>query len=99
MVTNSGIKLIDWECAGVDIRETDIGRLFSGCSFSEEQQNVFLKAYYRNVPNEITIQRILAVKKVLDFFHILEDYIILKRKKWDADKMLAELLDYEKTID
>ena len=99
LVTNSGIKLIDWECAGVDIRETDIGRLFSGCSFSEEQQNVFLKAYYRNVPNEITIQRILAVKKVLDFFHILEDYIILKRKKWDADKMLAELLDYEKTID
>ncbi|PIR78555.1 MAG: hypothetical protein COU28_00950 [Candidatus Magasanikbacteria bacterium CG10_big_fil_rev_8_21_14_0_10_36_16] len=29
LVTSSGIKLIDWECAGVDIRETDIGRLFS----------------------------------------------------------------------
>jgi len=96
LVTNSGIMLIDWECAGSDIPETDIGRLFSGCEFTEEQQNIFLKSYYENLPKEIVIQRILAVKKVLDFFHILEDYILLKRKTWNPDNMLAELLEYEK---
>lgn len=99
LVTNSGIMLIDWECAGSDIPETDIGRLFSGCEFTEQQQKVFFESYYERLPEEIIIQRILAVKKVLDFFHILEDYIILKRKAWNPDNMLTELLEYEKQMD
>lgn len=99
LVTNNGIMLIDWECAGSDIPETDIGRLFSGCEFTEEQQGTFLKSYYGNMPEDIVMQRILAVKKVLDFFHILEDYIILKRKVWDPDNMLVELLEYEKQME
>lgn len=98
LVTTNGIMLIDWECAGSDIPETDIGRLFSGCEFSEEQQNIFIKTYYENTPNEAILQRILAVKKVLDFFHILEDYILLKRKAWNPDNMLIELLEYEKQM-
>ncbi|MDD2656191.1 MAG: phosphotransferase [Patescibacteria group bacterium] len=98
LVTENGIKIIDWECAGSDIPETDIGGLFSGCGFTDEQQEIFLKVYYKGNITEISRKRIFIVKKVLDFFHILEDYIILKRKKWDADKMLIELLDYEKTL-
>lgn len=98
LVTKSGIKLIDWECSGVDLPETDIGRLFSGCEFTEEQQEVFLVNYYGALPDKIVLQRILAVKKVLDFFRILEDYILLKRKKWDADSMLQDLLVYEKIL-
>lgn len=99
LVTSSGIMLIDWECAGSDIPETDIGRLFSGCEFTQGQQNIFLKSYYGNLPKDIVKQRIFAVKKVLDFFHILEDYILLKRKTWNSDNMLAELLEYEKQVD
>jgi len=99
LTTDKGIMLIDWECAGSDIPETDIGRLFSGCEFSERQQDIFLKAYYGNIPDEIILQRIIFIKKVLDFFYILEDYIILKRKTWNPDKMLKELLGYEKQMD
>lgn len=99
LTTPGGIMLIDWECAGSDIPETDIGGLFSGCEFTEEQQDSFLKSYYKNPPEKLVLQRILAVKKVLDFFHILEDYIILKRKAWNPDKMLDELLKYEKQMD
>ena len=51
------------------------------------------------MPEELVLQRILAVKKVLDFFHILEDYIILKRKVWNPDNMLMKLLEYEKQMD
>ncbi|MBI2436732.1 MAG: phosphotransferase [Candidatus Magasanikbacteria bacterium] len=99
LTTNDGIMLIDWECAGSDIPETDIGRLFSGCELTERQQGIFLKAYYGNNPDEIVLQRILAIKKVLDFFHILEDYILLKRKQWNSDNMLTELLKYESNMD
>ena len=99
LATPEGIMLIDWECAGSDIPETDIGGLFSGCEFTEEQQDIFLKSYYGNPPEKLILQRILAVKKVLDFFHILEDYIILKRKEWHPDNMLTELLEYEKQMD
>lgn len=98
LVNKDGIKLIDWECAGSDIPETDIGRLFSGCQFTETQQNIFLKLYYGNMPGDLPIQKIMAVKKVLDFFHILEDYIILKRKTWEPDNMLAELIKYEQQM-
>ncbi|MDX9970399.1 MAG: phosphotransferase [Candidatus Gracilibacteria bacterium] len=96
LITNSGITLIDWECAGSDIPETDIGRLFSGCEFTKKQQDIFLKTYYKGHPEKIVLQRIFAVKKVLDFFHILEDYILLKRKPRNSDNMLKELLKYEK---
>jgi len=99
LVTNSGIMLIDWECAGSDIPETDIGRLFSGCEFTEEQQNIFLNSYYGSQPNTLVQERILAVKKVLDFFHILEDYIIMKRKDWNPDNMFMELSEYERQMD
>lgn len=98
LVTKKGIKLIDWECAGSDIPESDIGRLFSGCKFTKKQQNLFLKTYYKNLPNKFTIQKIQSIKKVLDFFHILEDYIILKRKPWNSENMLSELLEYEQSI-
>lgn len=99
LTTKNGIMLIDWECGGSDIPETDIGRLFSGCEFTEEQQNVVLKSYYGNMPEKIIIQRILAIKKVLDFFHILEDYITLRRKEWSADNMLKDLLKYEEQME
>lgn len=99
LVTNTGIMLIDWECAGSDLPETDIGYLFSGCEFTEKQQNIFLNSYYGNLPDQLILQRIFAIKKVLDFFHILEDYIILKRKTWSPDDMLKKLLEYEKQMD
>lgn len=99
LVTKTGVKLIDWECAGSDIPETDIGRLFSGCVFSNEQQTLFLKTYYGKIPDKLVMERILAVKKVLDFFRILEDYIILKRKKWNAENMLRELLEFERQLE
>lgn len=98
LATKEGIALIDWECAGSDIPETDIGQLFSGCEFSQKQQERFLRDYYGKMPDKAIMERILAVKQVLDFFRILEDYVILKRKKWDAGHMLADLLEYEKRI-
>jgi thiamine kinase-like enzyme len=98
LVTKEGIMLIDWECAGVDLPETDLGRLFSGCEFSTAKQNTFLKAYYGELPTKIIVQRIAAIKKVLDFFHIIEDYILIKRKPWNADKMLDDLLKYENNL-
>ncbi len=91
--------LIDWECGGVDIPETDIGNLFAGCKFSKRHQNLFLDTYYKGNPDHVVLERIYAVKKILDFFSIIEDYIIIKRKKWDADKMLKELLNFEKRLD
>lgn len=99
LTTNNGTMLIDWECAASDIPETDIGRLFSGCEFTKKEQEVFLKTYYKKPPNNLTLQKIDAIKKVLDFFHILEDYILLQRKKWNAEKMLNELIEYEKKLD
>lgn len=98
LVTKNGVMLIDWECAGSDILETDIGRLFSGCRFSSEQQELFLKSYFGAMPTYIILQRILAVKKVLDFFLILDDYILQNRKTWNEDEMLKELLEYENNI-
>jgi thiamine kinase-like enzyme len=92
---DGGIFLIDWEYSGSDIMETDIGRLFAGCNFTKEQQELFLSAYFTESPEAITLQRIMCVKIVLDFFRILEDYIVLKRKYWDAEAMLNELLAFE----
>ena len=91
LVTTNGIQLIDWECAGSDIPETDIGRLFSGCQFTNMQEKLFLQHYYPTSPKSKTLERIATVKTVLDFFRILEDYILLKRKKWDALAMKKEL--------
>lgn len=92
------VFLIDWECGGVDIPETDIGNLFAGCKLNKKNQKLFLNTYYKNKPDPVVIERIYAIKQVLDFFSIIEDYIILKRKKWDADKMLNELLIFEKNF-
>lgn len=91
--------LIDWECAGVDIAETDIGRLFSGCELTEEEQQIFLSEYYpKNLPSEAVRSRIYAVKQVLDFFRIFEDYILLHRKTWDASAMIEELKKYKENF-
>ncbi len=92
---DDNIFLIDWEYAGSDIPETDIGRLFSGCDFTEKQQELFFSYYFTSSPDEKTLERIMSVKMVLDFFRIIEDYILLKRKSWDAEAMLGELLAFE----
>ena len=96
--TTDGIKLIDWECAGSDIPETDIGRLFSGCQFTKDQEELFLSCYYSSIPEPIVRERIYAVRTVLDFFRILEDYILLKRKVWNPRAMKNELEKFEKRI-
>ena len=93
-ITN-GTRLIDWEGSTYDIPESDIGRLFSGCDFTTKQQELFLMTYYTDMPDKITLRKILAIKTVLDFFKIFEDYILHKRKKWDSHKMLSEILDFE----
>ncbi|MCR4286123.1 MAG: aminoglycoside phosphotransferase family protein [Candidatus Kaiserbacteria bacterium] len=98
LVTSTGIKLIDWECAGTDIPETDIGRLFSGCEFTNEQQHLFLSEYYQTQPNDIILNKILAVRTVLDFFRIIEDYCIHKRKILDASSMLSDLQKFKSTF-
>lgn len=90
--------LIDWECTGADIAETDIGRLFSGCELTIAQQKIFLSEYYPDPPSEIVLSRIYAVKQVLDFFRIFEDYILLKRKTWDASAMIEELKKYKENF-
>ncbi len=87
--------LVDWECGGVDIPETDIGNLFAGCRLSRLHQRLFLRVYYGATPDPMALERIYAIKKVLDFFAIMEDYLLLKRKKWDADRMLADLMMFE----
>lgn len=95
LVTENGIKIIDWECAEIDIPETDIGRLFSGCSFNDEQQKLFLIEYYGSLPHPDTFKKILAIKTVLDFFRIIEDYCIYERKALEATSFLVDLKRFE----
>ncbi len=95
---DGNIFLIDWEYSGSDIPETDIGRLFSGCQFSEKQQALFLSQYYANPPDTNAQARIMSIKTVLDFFRIIEDYVLLKRKDWNAEAMLEELIEFEKLL-
>lgn len=97
--TKNGIMLIDWECSGLDIPETDIGRLFAGCAFTQDQQDIFLKTYYGDLPKSEVMGRILSVKIVLDFFRIIENYCILKRKVFNAENMLKDLEKYEKELE
>lgn len=99
LTTPSGdIFLIDWEYSASDVPETDMGRLFAGCNFTNQQQELFLSQYFTEPPDAKTRERIMSVKTVLDFFRILEDYIVLKRKPWDAEAMLKELLAFEKQL-
>jgi thiamine kinase-like enzyme len=98
LATKNGIILIDWECADMDIPESDIGRLFSGCNFSNEQQQLFLLEYYGSLPQLNIFNKILAVKTVLDFFRIIEDYCIYKRKVLDASNMLSDLQVFRSTF-
>lgn len=98
LVTKFGVKLIDWECADIDIPETDIGRLFSGCEFTCEQQEVFLSEYYETQPKNNTQNKTLAIKTVFDFFRIIEDYCIYKRKVMDASSMLSDLTKFRSTF-
>ena len=92
---DGAIFLIDWECAASDILETDIGRLFAGCAFTESQQELFLSHYFSGSIENRVRERIMSIKIVLDFFRIIEDYILLKRKDWDAKAMLHELVSFE----
>lgn len=95
LATKDGVCLIDWECAGSDVPETDIGRLFAGAQFTEEFEQLFLANYYEVEPEQILLDRIYLTRMVLDFFRIMEDYILLKRKLWDANKMALVLQAYE----
>ncbi len=97
--TEKGIMLIDWECSDIDIPETDIGRLFSWCTFTKEQQDIFLKEYYGKIPAEDIMNRILSIKIVLDFFRIIENYCIYKRKPFNALNMLDDLNQYQKNLE
>lgn len=92
---NGDAVLIDWEYASSDVAETDIGRLFAGIDLSKKQQDLFLDRYYSKTPDSIMLERIYSVKKVLDFFGIIDDYILQGRKKWSAKNMRDDLLDYE----
>lgn len=92
--TSSWVMLIDRECGWIDIPETDIWRLFSWCQFTRNQEELFLSTYFTSQPAEETLKRIYAVKMVLDFFRILEDYCIHKRKPYSAEAMIADLLAY-----
>ena len=98
LVGPSGVHLIDWEGAGVDIPETDIGRLFSGASLTPEQEAQFLGRYYESEPTALQREQIQSIRKVLDFFRIIEDYILLKRKPWNAQSMLEEISIFESTL-
>src|SRR3989338_251314 len=90
-----GIKLIDWECADIDILETDIAGLFSGCRFNDKQQSIFIRNYFSKYPLQLVLDRIIAIKIVLNFFNIIEDYCIYKRKKWHSSDMLKDLIKYK----
>lgn len=96
--TEKWIMLIDWECADIDIPETDIGRLFSWCVFTKQQQNIFLHEYYGKLPSDDILKRIWSIKIVLDFFRIIENYCILKRKEFNAIEMINDLEKYEKEL-
>lgn len=97
--TKKGIALIDWECADLDIPETDIGRLFSGCQFNERQQNVFLKEYFRKAASDDILNRIMSVKIVLDFFRIIEDYCIHQRKEFVAKEMIKDFNHFQDALE
>ncbi len=99
LVTPTGIKFIDWECADINIPETDIARLFSGCAFTEQEQNIFLSEYYPAQPTINTLHKILAVNTVLDFFRIIEDYFIYKRKPIVAADIQADLKQFKLILD
>ncbi len=94
--TGKKLVLIDWECGGSDIPEMDIGNVFAGCKLSKKHQALFLKTYYKKLPEPVVLERIYAIKKVLDFFGIIDDYILQHRKTWDAEKMKKDLLKFEK---
>ena len=95
--TADGVRLIDWEQAGSDIPETDIAGLFSGCRFNAEQEQLFLDEYYPTGTEQLVLDRIQAIQKVLDFFRIIEDYIILHRKPWNAERMAEEITRFHIT--
>lgn len=94
--TGQKLVLIDWECGGSDIPEMDIGNVFAGCKLNKKHQALFLKTYYKKLPESVVLERIYAIKKVLDFFGIIDDYILQHRKTWDAEKMKQDLLRFEK---
>ena len=96
--TEKWMMLIDWECADIDIPETDIGRLFSGCTFTKEQQNIFLHEYYGKIPSDEILKRIWSIKIVVDFFRIIENYCIHKRKEFNTIAMINDLEKYEKEL-
>ena len=97
--TSSDIMLIDWECAWIDIIETDIWRLFSWCNFTNSQQELFINYYFWKQPSKLIIFRIMSIKTVLDFFKIIDDFCVHKRKLFEAEEMIEELSRFEKEFE
>jgi thiamine kinase-like enzyme len=97
--TPEGICFIDWECAGDDIRETDIGRLFSGFQFSNKQKALFMREYFLDeiITPEI-VSRISAVEVVLNFFRILDQYCIRQVVPWNEDFFKKEYMLWYETF-
>ncbi|MEK7647790.1 MAG: phosphotransferase [Patescibacteria group bacterium] len=98
LVAGDKIRLIDWEGGGSDIPEVDIGNFFADSRLTKMQQQLFLKTYYGRAVDAQHLERIYAVKIVLDFFRIMDDYMLNKRKAWDANRMRNEILRFEKTL-
>lgn len=95
--TPNGICLIDFECAGLDCIETDIGRLFAGCDFTDEQCTIFIDEYFTgNKPDELVMARINAVRIVLEFFGIIDQYCSRKTKIWNYDNFVADYNNWYK---
>lgn len=83
----------------MNIPESDIGRLFSGCTFTDGQQDIFMDEYYQSSrPSAETVNRILCIKITLDFFRIIENYCIHKGKTFDADAMIRDLEEYRQKL-
>ncbi len=98
LASGNRIFLIDWEGGGSDIPEVDVGNFFADSRLTKAQQNLFLKTYYGRTVMPLHLERIYAVKKVLDFFRIMDDYLLNKRKPWNATRMRDEILRFEKTV-
>jgi thiamine kinase-like enzyme/choline kinase/predicted transcriptional regulator len=61
------IYLIDWEYSGMNDPMWDLAAHSLECSFSEDDEELFLRLYFGNMPEEKYIKRILIHKICQDF--------------------------------